>query len=103
MIELIFDGKQIFSRDSESVEKLEKNYFGSSRKGLVFLEPEEALYIMMFQNGRCRDKSGKDISFNHLASCFAGKEIFYRTKTFSKTTWTASPFTKRVTWFSWSI
>ncbi len=71
MIELVFDGEQVFSKDPESVEKLMKNCFGSQKKGMVFLDPEEALYIMMFQNGRCRDSSGKEMGFNRLASHFA--------------------------------
>lgn len=74
MIELVFDGGQVFSKDQESVEKLEKNCFGSQKKGAVFLEPEEALYVMMFQNGRCRDPSGREMSFNCLASQFAKSE-----------------------------
>ena len=47
MIELIFDGKGVFSRDPESVEKLEKNYFGRSRKGMIFLELEDDLKVQV--------------------------------------------------------
>jgi len=74
MIELIFDGKQVFSKDPESVDKLEKNYFGRPKKGMVFLDPEEALYVLMFQNGRCRDPKGKELGFNAIAPYFARKE-----------------------------
>ena len=75
MIELIWDHKKgIWSEEVSSAEKLTRNFFGNREKDKVWLRPEEALYIMGFQNGVCKDTEGKDITFNILASFYAAKE-----------------------------
>jgi len=75
MLEIRFDPeKGIWCEDPESLEKLEKNYFGEKRDGRVWLEIEEALFLVNFQNATCKTGEGKEMGFNELASAFAGKE-----------------------------
>jgi len=75
MLELKFDPKKgVFCEDPESLEKLEKNFFGDKKKGKLWLEVEEALFLMNFQNADCIGPGGKAIGFNELASAYAEKE-----------------------------
>ena len=51
MMELKFDPKQgVWAEDPETIDKLLKNCFGSSHEGKVFLDAEEVLYLVSFQN-----------------------------------------------------
>jgi tRNA-intron endonuclease len=70
MIELEFGPKKgIWVEDEESLEKLRRNYFGKELNGKLFLTPEEALYLINFQNGVCRYKD-KALGFDDIASYF---------------------------------
>ena len=70
MIELIADGQRVWSQDPESVEKLVAGCYGTGTGKLV-LEPEEALYVIEFQNGVCADASTGDVlDFAALAARF---------------------------------
>jgi tRNA-intron endonuclease len=71
-MKLRFDPKQgAWADDPETVEKLLKNNFGSSHEGKVFLDAEEALYLISFQNASCEDGDGNTVGFNKLASHFS--------------------------------
>lgn len=74
MLLLEFDPKKgIWCDDEESLDKLRRNNFGHEKKGKLFLDIEEALYIINIQNGLVR--KGKDpLSFNDLASFYAEKD-----------------------------
>jgi tRNA-intron endonuclease len=82
MLELKFDGKKrIWCEDEESLEKLEKNFFGETDpkakgkdKGKRWLEVEEALFLLNFQNATCIGPDKKEIGFNKLAAAFVEKE-----------------------------
>jgi tRNA-intron endonuclease len=72
MLSLHFDPKHgVWADDPETSDKLLKNCFGSSHEGKVFLDAEEALYLVSFQNAVCTDAEGKSIGFNALASHFS--------------------------------
>ena len=72
MMELKFDPKQgVWAEDPETIDKLLKNCFGSSHEGKVFLDAEEVLYLVSFQNASCIDAEGKAVGFNALASHFS--------------------------------
>ncbi|MFH1445731.1 MAG: tRNA-intron lyase [Nanoarchaeota archaeon] len=74
MIELKWDPKKgIWSEEVTSAEKLTRNFYGTRKKNVVWLRPEEALYIMNFQNGACEDKNGS-VTFNDMASFYSQKE-----------------------------
>jgi tRNA-intron endonuclease len=74
MLSLKYDPKKgVWSEDAESIDKLKKNFFGSESDGKLWLEPEEALYLITFQNAVC-ECDGKGIGFNGLASIFSRTE-----------------------------
>ncbi len=74
MLKLIWDPeKGIWAEDEESLEKLRKNFFGYEKDGKIFLEPEEALYLINFQNAVCK-RGNETISFDDLASFYIKKE-----------------------------
>ena len=75
MLEIRFDAKKgMWCEDSESLEKLEKNYFGKKEKGRLWLEVEEALFLLNFQNAVCMGPKKEGVSFNGLASAYSDKE-----------------------------
>ncbi len=72
MLQLKFDPKQgVWADDPETLDKLLKNCFGSMHEGKLFLDAEEALYLISFQNAVCTDGEGNTIGFNQLASYFS--------------------------------
>ncbi len=78
MIILSFDPKKgIFCEDDDSLDKLRKNFFGEEKNGKLFLEIEEALYVINFMNGIVR-QDGKEIGFNELASKFGDKRLIIK-------------------------
>ena len=75
MFEMRFDEKKgVWADSPEAVEKLIRNWFGELEKGKgkVWLEPEEALYLIAFQKAACF-KGKKEIGFRELASYYTGK------------------------------
>ncbi len=74
MLTIKFDPKKgVWCEDAESADKLRKNFFGSEAEGKIWLEPDEALYIITFQNGVC-EQDGRTVGFNELASFFSKTE-----------------------------
>ncbi|MBI4173263.1 MAG: tRNA-intron lyase [Candidatus Aenigmarchaeota archaeon] len=65
-------GKGIWA-EGEDADKLDKNHFGKLSNGKLWLEIEEALFLMGFQNAVCRSE-GSELSFNGLAAHFAKQE-----------------------------
>jgi tRNA-intron endonuclease len=75
MLELKFDPKKgIVAEETETAEKLTRDFFGDREKGRVSLLPEEAMYLMLFRNAAVLDGKGKEIGFNSLAKHFVGVE-----------------------------
>jgi tRNA-intron endonuclease len=73
MLEINFNPRLgIWAETPESVEKLRRNWFGEVRKGKVWLEPEEALYLVNLQKAVCRT-AGRELGFNQLAEHFIPK------------------------------
>lgn len=72
MIRMDLDRKKdtISVKEPESVSSLQNGYYGSMKKGIIFLKPEEVLYIMDIRNGKVFDESGNQYSFNDVASTF---------------------------------
>ena len=73
--------KGIWIEEEEGVDRLRKNFFGSYTKGKLWLQIEEALYLVAFQNAHCYQKD-KRISWGELASLFPEKELFTRYNAF---------------------
>jgi tRNA-intron endonuclease len=73
MIILKWDPKiGIWCEEEDGVDKLKKNFFGREEGGRVFLNPEEALYVLTFLNGVCYVHE-QTAGFNEIASYYAGK------------------------------
>jgi len=70
MIKLELDRKTIKVAEASDVTSLQNGFYGQMKKGIIYLTPEEALYIMDIRNGKCYDKSGNNYSFNDVASLF---------------------------------
>lgn len=71
MLELEYTPRKgVWAEEPSSLEKLHRSFFGELKeKGKLFLEPEEALYALAFQNGVCK-QGKKTLSFNDLAAIF---------------------------------
>ncbi|MBU0532408.1 tRNA-intron lyase [Candidatus Micrarchaeota archaeon] len=72
MIKLELDRKKatIQVLEQSNVSSLQNGFYGKMKKGIIDLEPEEALYIMDIRNGKCYDDACNQYSFNDVASLF---------------------------------
>jgi len=70
MIKLELDRRKrsIVVREPSNVSSLQNGFYGQMKKGVIYLSPEEALYIMDIRNGRCFDEAGNEHTFNDVAS-----------------------------------
>jgi len=85
MIKLELDRKKgtIMVKEPSDVSSLQNGFYGQMKKGIIYLSPEEALYIMDIRNGRCYDESGNQYTFNDVASQFPkSKKLLARYLTF---------------------
>ncbi len=71
MIKLELDRKTIKVTEPADVTSLHNGFYGTMEKGIISLQPEEAMYIMDIRNGKCFDKSGNSYTFNEVAALFA--------------------------------
>jgi len=78
MIELELHRKknEILVKEPSNVTSLSNGFYGEMKKGIIYLSPEEALYIMDIRNGRCHDESGNTYTFNDLAGRFSDNKKF---------------------------
>jgi len=72
MLQLVWD-KDVYATDVATVEKLRRNFFGSYKNKKLYLDVEEALFLMGFQGAICT-KGRKEVSFNELASYYSKKD-----------------------------
>ncbi|MBN2101721.1 MAG: tRNA-intron lyase [Candidatus Aenigmarchaeota archaeon] len=63
-----------YAQDEETLDKLRKNFFGKEEQGLIWLEPEEFLYLIQFQNAKAVDVKGKELTFTDVMVHFSKKE-----------------------------
>ncbi len=74
---------EICVKEPADVSSLQNGFYGEMRKGIIYLEPEEALYMMDIRNATCVDESGNPYTFNDLASLFLKrKKLLARYLTF---------------------
>lgn len=75
MIELIYDKKDkiVYSEDQSIIDILKRTSFGVFADKKLYLDPEEALYLMDIRNAVCKDKKGEIMSFNDLVIKFSNK------------------------------
>ena len=78
MIELELNRKDNFIavREPSNVTSLSNGFYGEMKKGIIFLSPEEALYVMDIRNGRCHDEASNTYTFNDLAGRFSNNKKF---------------------------
>lgn len=72
MIRLELDRKKrsLVVKEPSDVSSLQNGFYGQMKKGVIYLSPEEALYVMDIRNGRCYDEAGNEHHFNEVASLF---------------------------------
>jgi tRNA-intron lyase len=72
MIRLGLDRKkrQLSVREPSDVTSLQNGFYGQMKRGIIYLTPEEALYVMDIRNGHCYDEAGNEFTFNDTASLF---------------------------------
>lgn len=69
-LELNRKDNSIWVKEQSEVTSLQNGFYGEMHKGLISLDPEEALYVMDIRNGKCYDEAGNTYTFNDLASTF---------------------------------
>jgi len=77
MLELKWSPKKgVWAEQEETFQKLRNNFFGrwDRKEKKLFLNSEEALYLINFQNAVCEDEKGNSMGFNELASKFVSSE-----------------------------
>ena len=82
MIELQYDPEiGIWCENEEGLEKLRKNFFGTEKESKIFLDIEEALYVLDLLNGKIIF-NGEELGFNELASKFPEKRLIIKYNSF---------------------
>jgi len=76
LIRLELDRKtgNICVKEPENVSSLQNGHYGTMKKGIIYLNPEEVLYIMDIRNGKAYDENGNTHTFNDIASLFLKKK-----------------------------
>ncbi len=70
-------------KEPSDVSSLQNGFYGQMIKGVIYLSPEEALYIMDIRNGKCYDDAGNPFSFNDIAALFLkNKKLLARCLTY---------------------
>ncbi len=70
-IEFFDDSKELVVGDPSSVSVLKRAFYGRNEGAVVFLFPEEAMYMMDVRNAIVLSENGKELKFNELASHFS--------------------------------
>ena len=80
MPQIIFDrkAKSLYVEDQLTKDILASSHFGNMEKGILFLRPEEVLYLMDVRKGQCTDTEGATVKFNEIAAPFNSKKFMAR-------------------------
>jgi len=73
MMELNFDPKKGIWAEGEHADRLRNNFFGDSDKQKLWLMPEEALYLIDFQNASVKHGK-KNLTFSDVLTQYAKKD-----------------------------
>ena len=69
MLSIRYDAKEgVYATDQSTVDTLKDGNFGTYKNGKLYLEPEEALYLVDVRNTECTSASGSRLAFNELAT-----------------------------------
>jgi tRNA-intron endonuclease len=85
MIKLELDRKKrsIAVKEPSAVSSLQNGFYGQMKRGIIYLTPEEALYVMDIRNGKCYDDVGNEFGFNDVAALFVkNKKLLARYLTY---------------------
>lgn len=75
-LELNRKTEEICVKEPENVSSLQNGHYGVMKKGIIYLKPEEVLYIMDIRNGKAYDENGNTHTFNDIASLFVNQKKF---------------------------
>ncbi len=73
-IDINRQAKEILCSQPESVSSLVNGHYGIMKKGVIYLYPEEALYLIDIRNAKAYDTSGNVLRFNDVAGMFPSKK-----------------------------
>ncbi len=74
---------EIIVKEPQDVSSLTNGFYGKMDKGIIHLQPEEALYMIDIRNAKCIDETGNTYTFNDIASIFLKrKKLLARYLTF---------------------
>lgn len=69
MLSINYDAKEgVYTADQSTVDTLKDGNFGVYRNGKLYLEPEEALYLIDVRNTECLSAAKTPLTFNELAT-----------------------------------
>ena len=85
-VEFFEDGIALVG-DQSSVSVLRKSHYGRSEGAVIYLSPEEVLYLMDIRNANCVDESGKSLSFNEVSSFYAKRVPRMMTRYYAYKDW----------------
>jgi tRNA-intron lyase len=77
-IEFNVQSKELTVTEPESVSSLQNGHYGVMKKGIIYLSPEEALYLMDIRNAKCYDEKGNGLRFNDLSHFLYSKKLMAR-------------------------
>ena len=66
-LELNRKKKEITVEEPSNVTSLQNGFYGNMKKGVIYLSPAEALYVMDIRNGKAYDEAGNIYSFNETS------------------------------------
>lgn len=70
--------KELTVTEPESVSSLQNGHYGVIRGGVIYLSPEEALYLIDIRNAKCYDEVGNELRFNDVSEVFYSKKLMAR-------------------------
>ena len=72
-LELDMSKKKVFVKDASSIGGLNTGFFGKMQRGIIELEPQEALYLIDVRNAKCLDSQSNICTFNDIATLLYDK------------------------------
>ncbi|MEW6528560.1 MAG: tRNA-intron lyase [Candidatus Micrarchaeota archaeon] len=65
---------EIAVKEPQDVSSLVNGFYGEMIKGIIYLQPEEVLYLIDIRNAKCIDEVGNTCMFNDIATIFLKKK-----------------------------
>ncbi|MFA5108729.1 MAG: tRNA-intron lyase [Candidatus Micrarchaeia archaeon] len=73
----------VFTKNAQSISSLISGSYGKMEHGALFLDVQEALYLIDIRNAKCTDAARNSYSFNDVAKMLGGKKQMARYFTYA--------------------